>query len=56
MGYNPYRYKPRTLSTCIFLDKECYLFLQIFIGSFPYFTGEEKGQIYHCRRAFSGGN
>lgn len=42
MGYNPHRYKTRTLSTYIFLGKEHCLFSPIFVGTFPYFTGEEK--------------
>lgn len=42
MGYNPYRYKTRTSSTYVFLGKECSIFSQIFVGTFPYFTGEEK--------------
>lgn len=30
------------LSAYVFLGKECCLFSQIFVGTFPYFTGEEK--------------
>lgn len=42
MEYNPYKYKTRTFSTSVFFGKECCLFSQIFVGTFPYFTGEKK--------------
>lgn len=42
MDCNPYRYKNRTVSAYHFLGKEGCLFSQIFAGTFPYFTGEEK--------------